>query len=62
MDRIDPLSIIFLTALVCMYDAGDYLLGVGQRNRLVGVGGGLVGAVAVSLAMVAVYPPADVVR
>ena len=56
VEGLDSLSIVYLAALVSVYDSGCYLVGAGQRNRLVGVGAGLAGAMVVIITMTAVYP------
>lgn len=54
--RIDPLAWMYLATLVCVYDAGDYLVGAGVSKRWVGPLAGVVGALVVVAAMVAVKP------
>lgn len=55
--RVDAMSFLFLASIVCVYDAGDYLVGSGVRNRLVGPIAGFVGVIAVVFAMTAINPP-----
>lgn len=55
--RVDPMSFLFLMSVTCVYDCGDYLVGSGVRNRLVGPIAGLVGVAVVVLAMTAINPP-----
>ena len=55
--RVDPMVFLYLLSVACVYDCGDYLIGSGSRNRLVGPVAGLVGVVAVVVAMTAINPP-----
>lgn len=54
--RIDPLAWMFLVGVVCVYDAGDYLVGAGVAKRWIGPLAGVLGALVVVGAMVAVKP------
>ena len=55
--RVDPMSFLYLMSVACVYDCGDYLIGSGSRNRLVGPVAGLVGVLVVVIAMTAINPP-----
>lgn len=55
--RVDPMSFLYLMSVACVYDCGDYLIGSGSRNRLVGPIAGLVGVAVVVIAMTAINPP-----
>jgi len=55
--RVDPMSFLYLASVACVYDCGDYLIGSGSRNRLVGPIAGLVGVAVVVVAMTAINPP-----
>ncbi len=55
--QVDPMAFIFLTSMVCVFDAGDYLMGAGYESRLAGPIGGIVGILFAALAL-AQLPPA----
>lgn len=55
--RVDPMMFVYLMSVACVYDCGDYLIGSGSRNRLVGPIAGLVGVAVVVVAMTAINPP-----
>ena len=55
--RIDAMAFLFLAAIVCVYDAGDYLIGAGYDNRLAGPIAGCLAGLAVTISMAPLEPP-----
>lgn len=55
--RVDAMAFLYLMSVACVYDCGDYLIGVGARARWVGPAAGLFGVAVVVVAMTAINPP-----
>jgi len=54
--RIDAMSLVFLAAAVCTYDAGDHLCSAGYASRSVGPLSGMFGVAVVTAVMAIIQP------
>lgn len=54
--RVDPMAMLYLMSLVCVFDSGDYLIGSGSTRRFAGPLAGLLGCVVLIVAMSAINP------
>lgn len=55
--QVDPMAFVFLVSMVCVFDAGDYLMGAGYDSHFAGPLGGSVGVLLVAVAL-GQLPPA----